>query len=815
MLGVAVAVGAGIIAGRTLPEVEAVAWVAAGLAVATGAVAYVVATRRRLVTLRTLVTAAAVLGMALLLGAARDAAERTVRPDDVSHVARAAWTADSLGDRAPVTVWGTVADVPERTWSVRFTAEVDSVGRGRVGSAVTGRVQVALRLGDRGAVYPALRPGDRVRLSGRIAPLPRRRNPAQMDYGAYLARQGVGAMLDVEGESDAVFLAPSRQPTTVLSDGVRRSVRQALARHVPDRDVQALLGALLLADRSGIEAPTLDAFRATGLMHLLAVSGLHVGLVGLAVYVLLRPLLGRLGWRRRQVEAGRAAVTLVLLALYVVVAGASVSVVRAFVMVALVIVGKTLDRPTDALNTLGVAAVLILLHRPAALFDVGFQLSFGAVAALVSLTPLLTATVPERVRRSATGAFVTGSIATSVAATLGTAPALLAHFGTLPLGGLVLNVAAIPLTAVTLGAGLGCTLTAFAPPLAAAFGAVAQLAGWALLWTTEAGAAALGWAAYDGTLGATSTLVACVLGIGALALWRRPVARRRVAWAAMAAVAVGSWSGFVRGDARPVLDVVFLDVGQGDATLVSTPADRHVLIDAGLRSPYVDEGERTVLPHLARAGITRLDAFVLTHADADHVGGALSVLRAVEVGRLVVNGRDGTSDLWADVLRLADSLGVTVQPVGAGDTLAVDPSVRFRVLGPEVQNEGTRASPNDASIVLRIDHGATRWLLTGDAETDGETRLVSRFGDQLAADVVKVGHHGSRTSSTPALVAAVGQPRIAVVSVARRNRYGLPDEEPLDRWVASGAEVVLTSVEGAVWLRSDGRRVERVRWRDR
>ena len=501
--------------------------------------------------------------------------------------------------------------------------------------------------------------------------------------------------------------------------------------------------------------------------------------------------------------------TLAVLAVYVLVAGASVSIVRAFVMVALVIVGRALDRRSDALNALGLAAMGILIHRPAALFDVGFQLSFGAVAALVTLTPLWTAAVPERIRQSTVGTFLAGSIGTSVAATVGTAPALLFHFGRLPIGGLVLNVVAIPLTAATLGGGLGCALTAWAPPLAATFGALATATGQMLLWTTEAGAAALGGIAYDGFLDSASVLIALLLSIAGLALWRRPVARTRLTLAACGCLAVGVWTGFARGDARPALDVVFLDVGQGDATLLSTPGGKHVLIDAGLKSPYVDEGERTVLPHLARFGIARLDVLVLTHADADHIGGARSVLQHAEVGRLVVNGQDGTSDLWADVLHLADSLGVPVQPVRAGDTLAVDPTVRLRVLGPA----GPMESPNDASVVLFVEHGATRWLLTGDAEVAGEAAVVARFGGRLAANVVKVGHHGSRTSSTSALVEATGRPAFAVVSVARRNRYGLPDEEPIERWTATGAAVLHTSAEGAVWLRSDGETVDRIDWR--
>ena len=816
-LALAVALAAGIAAAGAWPRVGVLAWAGVASAAAVGLAAYVLATRQRLVTLRPLAWSAAALGVAFAAGGAREAAVREASDHSIARLA--------VQGEAPTTVWGTVASVPQRTWAVRMEVDLDSVARGDLGRPVDGRVQASLTTPREGvAVYPVLRPGDRVRLTGRLEGLPRPRNPAQMDYGAYLQRQGVSAMLEVEDEAGAVFLSPSRRPVTRLAQAARDRVRRAMARWVPSAETRALLAALLLADRSAIDASTLDAFRETGLMHLLAVSGLHVGLVGLALYALLKPLLGRLGVRRRRVEWARAAVTLSVLGLYVVVAGASVSVVRAFVMVTVLILGRAVERSVDTLSALGLAAILLLAHRPSALFDVGFQLSFGAVAALVTLTPWLNAAVPARVRQSAVGMLVAGSVTTSLAATAGTAPALLAHFGRLPLGGLVLNLPAIPLTALTLGGGLGCALTSPVPPLAAAFGAVAEVGGRGLLWVTEAGAAGFGWAVYDGFLESPAVLVASVLVLAALAMGRRPVARRRLAMAAAASVAVGLWAGVARGESAPVLNAVFLDVGQGDATLVTTPSGRAVLIDAGLRSPYVDEGERTVLPHLQRYGVRRLDALVLTHADADHIGGAAALLRSVPVGRLVVNGAGGESDLWREVVATADSLGVPVQAARAGDTLAVDPAVRLRVLGPAGRGgvpgrppaaASPPASPNDASVVLLLEHGRTRWLLTGDAETAGEAALVDAFRGRLRADVVKVGHHGSRTSSTPALVAAAGRPSFAVVSVAARNRYGLPDEEPLARWAATGARVLLTSREGAVWLQSDGKRVRRVDWRSR
>lgn len=816
LLAAALAFGVGILLAHALPSVGTETWIAVTVGLALAAGAYLLWSRRRLVTLRGVVLASAVLGGTLGLGAARFAAWRVLPPDHVVHIADAAWAADTArDDRAPITLWATVEDVPTASdWSIRLTASTDSAERGDIRGSVSGLVQVSLlKSREVPSVYPAVRPGDRVRLTGRLERPPVRRNPAQMDYGAYLRGQGIHATLRVEDETGVAFLSPSQRLPVRLATAIQRRVRVTLARSVPDPDAQAVLLALLLADRSRIEAEALDTFRQTGLMHLLAVSGLHIGLVGVTLYVLLKPVLGRLGLQRREVEWSRAAITLGLLFLYVLVTGGSVSVMRAFVMALLLIVGKAWERPSDTLNSLGGAALLLLALRPTALFEVGFQLSFGAVAALITLVPLLTATVPERIRQSKTGAFVTGSVVASVAATLGTAPALLAHFGKLPLGGLLLNLPAIPLTGLALAGGLGVAVCGGWFPLAAkGFGAFATLGAEGLLWTSRVGATGLGWAAFDGYLESALVLIAGSLALCALALWKRPIARHRLALVAVAAATLGLWADIASGKGRPGLDVLFLDVGQGDATLLAFPNGRHVLIDAGLRSPYVDEGTRTVVPHLERYGIDRLDALVLTHADADHIGGAQAVLEAVRVGRLVHSGQAGETALWASVLRTADSLGVEVETLTAGDTLALDPSVRLRVLGPSPALV-TSSEPNGASIVLLAEYGRTRWLLTGDVEVAGESALVSHYAPLLDADVVKVGHHGSRTSSTPALVEAVGDPAFAVVSVARRNRYGLPNAEPLARWERTGAQVLLTSAEGAVWLRSDGETVSRVAWR--
>ncbi len=810
-LGVAACFAVGIVGAEAAPGLGFWTWAAVFVAAAVVVLAGTVWARRRLVSLGAL-AATLGLGVALTaLGGARLAAWQHLPADHVSHLA--------AQTEFPVALTGHIADHPVETdRGLRFTLSADSAAPGSAWVPVRGDVQVALwqPRADAAAriAWPRLRAGDRVRVEGALRPVTRRRNPADFDYGAYLARRGTHATLTGYEHAALVLVGSEAGIRDRVAGAVRAHVQATLAAHVRADEARAVLAALLLADRSRIGRATRDAFALTGLMHLLAISGLHVLLVGMALYGLLKPVLHRLGWRWATVEVVRAAVTLGVLGLYVVATGAPPSAVRALAMAALLIVGAATERAPNTLNALGVAALALLVARPTFLFEVGFQLSFAAVGAIVLLVPVFERATPAWWSAGPGRRWAMGMTRVSLAATLGTMPILLVHFGQVPLAGLVLNLAAIPATTVTLAGGLFAVALAPLPVLADLAGASAEGGAHALLWVSRTGADWLAWSSVGGYVSSGWFLGSMALGLFALGCWPRPRARWRLAVAASAFAAVGVWQPVADGTARPDLEVLFFDVGQGDAALLTLPGGRHVLVDAGVRSEYADAGTRTILPHLRRAGIDRLDAVVVTHPHADHLGGLPALLRAVEVGQVVHNGQAYASDLYAETLALMDSTGTRDRAVTAGDTLALDPAVHLQVLAPSAApRPGDEA--NDGSVVLRVSYGETSFLLTGDAERAAEASLVAHYGDLLRSDVVKVGHHGSRTSSTAGFVERVvgGAAPLAVVSVAERNVYRLPNPEVLDRWQDAGATVLQTWDAGAVWLRSDGQRVERVAWR--
>jgi len=783
-------------------------WLCAALAglLAVGATFYI--PRRRLVTLRGLWTVLA-LGVALAaLGGARTVSDLRLAPTDVGTLLPA--QAEIEGVVLTGRVDGAVAHTPR---GARFTLHADTLQYDNDTLVTEGSVRVFLRpsLWDTTAVFPSVRQGDRLRLTGALEAPPARRNPADFDYGAYLRRRGTHALLHVQEPGQVAILQRPRGIEGSMA-AARRHIVNQIDRHVRSREPRAVLRALLVGDRGTVSTSTQQQFAATGLLHLLAISGLHVLIVGMVVYELLRPVLIRSGCSWQHAEWTRASVTIGLLVFFALLTGGRPSVVRAVVMATLFIGANVLQRTTRVLNTLGVAALVLLIHRPLALFDVGFQLSFAAVAAIVLLNPQLQSMLPDAWRHQGWRGQIGSLVTVSIGATLGTAPVLLTHFGYVSAAGVVLNVAAIPLTALALLSGL-CVALAGGGMAAASFGAAAETLTQGLLWVAATGESGLGWISITRTVDDPLMLLALIAGILLVAHGRHPRRRWMLTAIILLVMAVHVWKPSFKAGAPSSLEVIFFDVGQGDAALVTFPNGHRLLVDAGPRSPYGDAGASVVVPHLRQYGIDRLDAVLISHPDRDHLGGLPSILRSIPVERVIMHDPREESKLIAEVGGLIDSLKIPRHEVFAGDTLSIDQSTLVHVLGPPSGELHAHGS-NNASIVMQITHGDDQFLFLGDVEEIGEQWAVQSHGALLRSEVVKVAHHGSATSSTRALTErAAAKDGWALISVSRTNPFGHPNREVIDRWREAGASVLTTAEEGAIWIRSDGKSLERVRWR--
>ncbi|MDQ3697248.1 MAG: DNA internalization-related competence protein ComEC/Rec2 [Gemmatimonadota bacterium] len=550
-----------------------------------------------------------------------------------------------------------------------------------------------------------------------------------------------------------------------------------------------LVRALLIADTRSLDPALRDRFAAAGLVHMLSISGLHVAIVAAAVELLMQAM------RLRRTHALLAATFVT--ALYVAVIGAPAPAVRSGAMLAVVTACRLLGRATSPWAALAVGAWLPLLLDSRTVGNIGWQLSVIGIAALIASGALARRWIAPRLE--GWRADVARTLLASAVATGATAPIVAWHFGQLSLVAPITNVLATPVIAV-LQPALFLALVAAPIPAAGSFVADGSKP---LLHAFDAIATA-GAALPLASVGVTPDFVTVVLAGAAVAallaacLTRYPA---RPLVAALAALAGAVWAPLMPYRTRAA-ELHLIDVGQGDAIALRTPRGRWILFDAGRAWRGGDDGRRIVVPYLRRFG-GDVAAFVLSHPDNDHVGGAASVLRALRPGAFWDGAYVGGSDAYHAALREAEQRGIAWRRVRPGDSIAVDGlSVRF--LAPDSAWAESLTDPNEASVVAIARYGAVRFLLVGDAESAAESWLVARDPDALRADVLKVGHHGSATSTSAPFLDAV-RPRLALVSVGAGNTYGHPSAAVLRDLVAAGATVMRTDQMGSVVVRTDGR----------
>lgn len=551
-----------------------------------------------------------------------------------------------------------------------------------------------------------------------------------------------------------------------------------------------MVRALVIADSRSLDPALRDRFAAAGIVHILAISGLHVAIIAGMLELLFVAV--------RLPRAAAQGATLAVTALYVAVIGAPPAAVRSGVMLGVVTVSRLAQRPTSPWASLAIGAAVPLVD-PRTVLDVGWQLSVLGIASLSASSRLARRWIAPR--WDGWRAQLAGGLLASVVACLVTAPIVAWTFGRLSLIAPLANLAATPVISIlqptlflaTLCApvpAVGRFLADAAHPMLVAFDAVATLGaavphGAITVAPTAIGAACTG-------IASIALLVACVSHF--------PV---RPLLAALAALAAAVWVPLAPSAAHD-LELHLLDVGQGDAVALRTPRGRWVLIDAGRGWRGGDAGRATVIPYLRRRG-GDVALFILTHPHADHAGGAASVIRALHPGRYWDGAYVGTSETYRASLDAARQSHVAWHRARPGDSLVVD-GVSVVVLAPDSTWMASLDAPNEASVVTLVRYGAVRVLLMGDAE-HGEERWLLAHRDSLHADVLKVGHHGSRTSSTPPFLDAVA-PRLALVSVGAGNSYGHPSADVMAALAARRALVLRTDRTGTIVVRTDGTSIE-------
>lgn len=633
---------------------------------------------------------------------------------------------------------------------------------------------------------PVPKAGDRVRLRGAVRPPRPPSNPGEADRtteavldgraGALRAREG----WLVAGSCGGDALGPAR---AALAARIREEL--------PPREA-AIARALALGDASGLDPDDAESFRATGTLHLLSIAGVNLGILALLAGIAARELLLAAvpRWcRRHDRRTGIALAALAVAAAWALFAGGRLPAGRALIAMTLGAAAIPLGARRSGWNAFGAAIGALLLAFPGAIDAPGFQLGCSALAGILATASSGTPPADRLAARAI--AWIVAMARMTAAAALATFPLLAWRYGSVPALGAAANLPALPL----LGFGALVPLAA-SPPLALVSETAARLAvraahpALSLAPGLVAMFAGLPLARVRLFLGAPAAAAAALAVFGALLLTgraRAPVVGLGLALAIAATV--------IAGRPPPSMEVTFLAVGQGDATVVRLADGTTILVDGGPPGA----GTRVVVPFLRAAGIRRVDVMVVSHAHPDHTGGLAAVADALPVGELWLAGPAcGEPGLVALVERLV-AARTPIYVVGRGTrarygNAEIDVAGGTADAGPEpVQARGRR---NDASLVLRISDPTLSVLLPGDVEREGERALLDG-GAALASDVVKVPHHGSPTSSGPDLIAAV-RPAIAVVPVGAENPFGFPNAAVVARWESAHAKLFRTDLDGAV-----------------
>ncbi|MFT6397029.1 MAG: competence protein ComEC [Bradymonadia bacterium] len=603
------------------------------------------------------------------------------------------------------------------------------------------------------------------------------------DPVAYAQLRGIDASGSAESELILLSLGHGLRPAI---DRLRVRLERSIVTRTGPREAGVLL-AILTGDKSRLDPELRASFAANGAAHVLAVSGLHLGLICLALFGTLRRLFQRSAVVARWIGAERAAALVTLPATigYVLLTGAPASAVRAGIMATIVLSAVILNKKSSGIHALCMAVFAMLVMNPSWLADVGFQLSVTATGSLI-LT----------VKRSTDSLFswLVEGLRISAVASLATTPVLLWHFGATPVMSPLTNLVVVP------------PIAFLALPLAivGTFLDVLRLpgAGWCL-WA----------AAWSVRLSVTIASVGAPL-LELSIVWGRPHALGLLGWSLLAvgspglgctsrrahvsvillAASLCVWDVPTRSDD---LLVHAIPVGQGDCTLVESPAGR-MLIDApGVRGRPGATASRAIVPYLQGRGIRRLDVVVVTHADLDHVGDAAAMIRWGMPDEVWLSAGQHAAAM-SRALAAAEEVGATIRVLQL-------PLARVRGDSSLVALPGgPNLSRNDGGLVLRVCERAICALLTGDIEESREAMLVGAV-PALRADYLKVPHHGSRTSSTPEFLDMV-RPRVAVAHVGRGNRFGFPHSDIVARYDRRAIRFRRTDAGHAILWRTDGRR---------
>ena len=653
------------------------------------------------------------------------------------------------------------------------------------------------------SVYNMLEPGNYLKLTGTYYKGREIRNPGEFDYNKYLNSLGISGTLNITGAKNINLLSDESDFFKSAIFSIRKFLDSEI-KSLHNEQTSSLLKGLLLADRSEIDYVTKTQFINAGVIHVLAVSGLHVGFIAIIFLF----LFGRLNIYLRSI------LTITGLLLFMLITGMPPSVFRATLMAVVIIIAFLFNRSTNLFNSLALAALIILVINPDELFNPGFQLSFSAVIGIALLYSPFEKFINKLRLNSRVLRYIILFMAVSLSAQIGTLPFTLTYFGKLSVIALIANLFVIPIIAIIVGLGIfTLIINSFLPFIGIYFAAANDLVTKILFLIVEiSGSADFSYISVRNFSLYDSLLFYSFLFFLLYSL--KSINRKVVKFAVLTLVVVNFFflSSLDNSDLFKdgKLSVFAIDVGQGDAILVKFPEGTTALIDAGNVTPSFDNGERVILPLLEYLGIDKIDYGFVSHIDSDHYAGFISLVNAVVIKKIFKPEIDSTlvKDVKFEKYLRKESVPIEYYKRGI---LKID-GARIYVLNNESISKNQEFSTNNKSGVLKIVYGRTSFLFTGDIERKVEKIYASNYKTFLDADVLKAAHHGSNTSSSSAFLNYV-TPEMSIISAGILNKFKHPSEEVVKRLENFGSEIYRTDKYGALIFESDGESISFIDWK--
>lgn len=651
---------------------------------------------------------------------------------------------------------------------------------------------------------PELKAGDRVLMYGKLSEPFEERNPGEFDYKRYLFLHNIFKTFTITGYDNIEII--NRDNLSFITQYIiypsRKFASDNIDKYIGGNE-GAFLKGLVTGERADISKKIKEDFIKVGVMHIIAVSGLNVAYIILALTLILTLF--------RIPHTPKVILIIIALIFYCFFTGAPSSIIRATVMGSLILISSVLQRKTNFYNIIGISVLIILVFESKQLFDPGFILSFSAVLSMVIFYEkfdevLLQKILGLKLKFKKFLYLIASLIFVSFAAQLGTLPITSHYFEKISFISLIANAIVVPLSNLSLAIGFFQILVAtFSNFLSSVIADVNfYMLKFQLLIINYFASFKLGYTSFY-KFNTINTFGYFIILFILFTFKKEKLKPKLILLSVTIFILI-----ILNLDFRNNLRITFLYVGQGDCTLIETPDGSNILIDCGMKDFKFNSGEN-IVPFLKRKGINQIDLLILTHLHYDHIGGIEYIINNFTVKKIIDNETKINNSLIRNMENLVIANKIQRDKFYSGDYIEGYGNIRLFFLNPE-KNDSLHSSEHSKSIVLKLKYENTEILFISDLNVEGETLIANTYGDFLKSDILKVSHHGSKNaSSIPFLLKC--KPEYSIISCGKDNIFGHPSELVLTKLALLNSKVFRTDKDGAVIFESDGKTIEPIKWK--